>query len=272
MLLFGGSTEGRKIAESLKRTGISACVCVATQYGSDLLNPGNSLDVRVGRLREEEMECLLDELHPKLVVDATHPYATEVSANIKIACANKSCRLIRVVREETLHAKEDGSTAGRADITGICRDCFAEDDFIYRFRTLDEMILRLNTEDGRIFSTLGAKEAEALTSLKNYRERVFLRILPAVEGLQKCIRVGFPKSHIICMQGPYSEALNEAMFRAVCADILITKDSGNAGGFPEKLQAAKKLGMKTAVLLRPTEEEGMVLSDILERIRSGNLR
>jgi precorrin-6x reductase len=53
------------------------------------------------------------------------------------------------------------------------------------------------------------------------------------------------------MQGPFSETLNRAMFEAADARILVTKDSGREGGFPEKVRAAKALGMKVAVLERP---------------------
>ena len=100
------------------------------------------------------------------------------------------------------------------------------------------------------------KEAAALSEVTGAFERIWLRILPSLEGLRMCLDAGFPAKHIICMQGPFSEELNEAMFRACGAQILLTKDTGSAGGFPEKLAAAKKCGMKVFVIKRPEDSEG----------------
>ena len=73
------------------------------------------------------------------------------------------------------------------------------------------------------------------------------------------------------MQGPFPEELNTAMFHASKADILLTKESGAAGGFPEKLLAAHACGMTVAVLARPTETDGLPLNVILQRITEGTL-
>ena len=103
------------------------------------------------------------------------------------------------------------------------------------------------------------------------KKRIWLRILPTEQSLKDCLAAGFPPAHIICMQGPFTQELNAAMFRATKADILLTKESGAAGGFPEKLAAARACGMTAAVLARPRDRAGLTLAQWLRRIEEGTL-
>lgn len=242
IVLFGGTTEGKELCVFLGEKHINTLVCVATEYGEALLSPSYSLRVRTGRLGKEAIENLLKEEKPRLVIDATHPYATEVSENIFAACEKEGVRRLRLIREES--------------DTGGC-ECFWD---------MEELIGWLNKRPGIIFSSLGLKEANALTSVEGYRERIWLRVLPDAAGLKTCLEAGFPANHIICMQGPFSKELNSAMFRAAGADILLTKESGPEGGFREKAEAAKECKMTVAVLKRPREETGMTLAALKKLI------
>lgn len=245
--MFGGTSEGRELCELLGKKHIDTLVCVATEYGGALLPSFDSLHIHTGRLNQEGMEELLEAEKPSLVIDATHPYASEVSVNISAACAKTGVRVIRLLREK-LHN----------------HGCQA-------FSSMDELISWLNARQGTIFSTLGAKECASLTAIDGYKERVWLRILPDAAGLSACISKGFLPQRIICMQGPFSKEFNTAMFRASKADILLTKDSGTAGGYLEKLDAAKECGMTVAILARPHEENGLKLTAVLKLIEEGVL-
>ena len=247
IILFGGTSEGRELAALLGARNISALVCVATEYGESLLDADGSIEVHTGRLDESTMAGLIREHGPRLVLDATHPYADAVSRNIRAACERATTAYLRVRRES---AKEDGFLS---------------------FPSMDALIQWLNTTEGVIFSGLGAKEARALTAVTGFEHRVWLRILPFIEGLNACLGAGFPAKHIICMQGPFSEELNAAMFRAAGAEILITKESGAAGGFLEKLAAARACDMVVAVLKRPDEEAGLTLEEAKRKIEGGGL-
>ena len=83
VVLFGGTDEGHKIADFLSEQKVSYIVCVATEYGAELLDMKN---VRIGRMTAEEMADFFDENSVRLVIDATHPYAEFVTENIKKAC------------------------------------------------------------------------------------------------------------------------------------------------------------------------------------------
>lgn len=245
IVLFAGTTEGRQLAELARQLGISTVACVATEYGESLMEPGGSLRVRMGRLDLEGMKTLIKTESPRLVLDATHPYAKEVSSTIAAACRDCGARLGRVLREEEAHE-------GCAE-----------------FASLEELAAALDSTEGVVFSSLGTKEAAALSKVRGAAERIWIRILPSVAGLQQCLDAGFPAKHIICMQGPFSADLNEAMFRAAGASVLLTKDTGSAGGFPEKLEAARRCGMQVFVIKRPADSAGEILSVWMDRLRSG---
>ena len=246
IILFGGTTEGRELAQALDEAGLSALVCVATEYGASLLPPMHSVTVHTGRLDADAMAALFQAEAPRLVIDATHPYASEVSQAIQKAAHQTGLPSLRIQREET--------AAG---------DCLT-------FPSLNDLIGWLNGTTDVIFSALGAKEASALAQVTGAKERIWLRILPLEESLQAVRAAGFPAKHTICMQGPFSQALNEAMFRAAGAKILLTKASGTAGGMEDKLRAARACGMTIALLARPMEN-GITLEACKKRIREGRL-
>ena len=239
VILFGGTSEGRILGELLGKKRIDTLLCVATEYGEALIQHSDFLHIHKGRLDQTGMAELLKSRRPGLVVDATHPYANQVSGNISAACQTVGLPCLRLRRASL------GS-----------EDCVT-------FSSLIELIAWLQKMPGTIFSTLGAKEAAALTAVSGFQERVWLRILPDAEGLTSCLSAGFPARHIVCMQGPFSQELNSAMFHTAKASILLTKESGAAGGYAQKIAAARECGMTAAVLTRPCEEKGVTMDEIL---------
>ena len=99
VILFGGTTEGRMLAEYLSEAGVNALVCVATPYGDSLLECKSNITVHSGRLDELQMLELFTTERPKLVLDATHPYADIVTKNIRAACEKAGCQYVRIKRE-----------------------------------------------------------------------------------------------------------------------------------------------------------------------------
>lgn len=224
-LIFGGTTEGRELAEFCVARGISADVSVTTELGAELLPSG--VGALIGRLSASEMAELVKNY--SLVLDATHPYAEQASANISAACEKAGTELFRVLRG--VSANDYGET-----VSGMA-----------------ELIEKLNSEGGVILSTLGCKEAAALTEVSGYPERVWLRILPDEKNIAGCAALGFPREHIIAARGPFSAEENISDIERSGAEILITKNSGAAGGYFEKAEAARRLGIKFFTVERPRE-------------------
>ena len=103
VIVFAGTTEGYGLCRFLGEHQIPVLGCVATEYGAKSLQEGEFLHVRAGRLTRPEMEELLKKERPQLVLDATHPYAAEVTENIRTACSNTEISCIRVLRNDSEH-------------------------------------------------------------------------------------------------------------------------------------------------------------------------
>lgn len=92
-----------------------------------------------------------------------------------------------------------------------------------------------------------------------------------MDSLERCLSLGFPPAHILCMQGPFSQALNEALIGQYSIRTLVTKDTGSYGGFREKAQAAQGTGCTLLVVERPVQETGQTLEEIQRHIKEGRL-
>ena len=240
VLLFAGTAEGRKIAEYLKELGVPAFASAATEYGQSLLREGGSLTVSGKRMDEGEMEKFFAG-EDALVIDATHPYAREVSENIRRACEKTGVPMLRILRDE-----ENGQLKElKKDNEDQAGSFFAD--------SLSQAVEFLKTREGRILAATGSKKLAAFCALPDWKERVFARVLPLPEVVDACSRMGFSGSHLIAMQGPFSKELNIAMLKDTDADYFVTKESGKAGGFEEKLEAAKETGVTLVVIGRPAE-------------------
>ena len=115
----------------------------------------------------------------------------------------------------------------------------------------------LTDKEGIIFVSTGSKEAAEYTRIPDFRNRVALRVLSVKKSVDDCIGLGFEGKNLICAQGPFSKEMNLAMFRQSGAKYLVTKDSGNMGGFDEKYEAAKELGMEIVLVARPKDVDGV---------------
>lgn len=238
--LFAGTTEGRELAQGLAAAGIKARVFVATEYGEAVLPAMPGIEVHVGRLDEARMR---EEIRGMvIVVDATHPYALEVSRNIRAAAQDAGVRYLRLLRPA--ERIEDASDVQVVDSAAEAARVLA--------RTRERALI-----------TTGSKELACFTAVPDFTERLFVRILPMAAMVDRARALGFPVSHIICMQGPFTRELNAAMMRQIGATCLVTKESGRAGGFDEKLAAARAVGGCTVVIRRPVEmgdESGVAAS------------
>ena len=115
-----------------------------------------------------------------------------------------------------------------------------------------------------IFGGQAGKELSAFGGLE--KNRLYARVLPTHEGLSACETLGIPHSHILALQGPFSQKLNEAILEQYQTSWLVTKDGGQAGGFGEKLAAARAAGARVVLVERPPDE-GESLETILEKIK-----
>ena len=254
VLLFGGTTEGRELAVWLKENNIPALSRVATEYGEALLRE-EALPAESGRLNETEMRELLEAGAFSVVVDATHPFATEVSRNIREAAKQAGVFYCRVLRA----AAEESEEVRRAEARLSARGLFSV------FSSQREAAEYLAGTEGTVFLSTGSKELSVYEALP--RERLTVRILPGEEALQKAVEARLPLSNIVAMQGPFSTALNEALLQRFDARFLVSKKSGQPGSYLEKLLACERLGVCFIAIRRPAEEDGYSMEEAKALLR-----
>lgn len=247
ILIFSGTSEGRKLAELLLKNGIAVTVCVATEYGQEIMERQEHplLTLRTGRMDVQEMERLAGEKNWRAIVDATHPFAEEVTKNIKAACGGRGKEVLRLLRDQADEA--------------------AWNQNVQFVDSVEEAADYLNQLSGNIFLTTGSKSLPEYVEKIQDISRIYVRILPLGQEVENCRSLGLQGRQIICMQGPFGEKINAAMMEEINASVLVTKETAAAGGYPEKLAAASQLGVKTVVIRRP-KEQGYSLEEILQRI------
>ena len=239
VVIFSGTTEGRSFSRTLAALGAAVTACVATDLGAEEQGSTDGITVRTGRLDADEMAALLR--GASLCVDATHPYATEATRNIRAAAAAAGVEYHRLLRPAS------DLPAGSVVLTDAARAA-----------------AYLADRPGRVLLATGAKELPAFAALDP--ARLYPRVLPTVAGVTACENAGIPHRNILAMQGPFTTELNVALLHQFHISYMVTKDGGAAGGFAEKAEAAAQCGVQLIVLRRP-DEQGETTDTILQRCR-----
>lgn len=242
--VFSGTSEGRQLADWAEDKAIEKdfIFFVATEYGGEMMKEHVNIDVRQGRLTPDEMHDILKSENVKFVIDATHPYATKVTENIKAACKNEF-KYLRLYRERI-----------ESDVEGLI---FAE--------SIEDAVKILNNSTEKILLTTGSKEIAKFSNVVDKENRLIARVLPTEESINLCLDAGIEKRNIIAMQGPCIKEMNVATMKQYGLTTLVTKDTGTVGGFQDKA-ALSELGYRVIIIKRPTDESGYSMSEIKEII------
>lgn len=248
VLIFSGTTEGRMLAGELAKAGISVDVAVATEYGQMVMQEDEHIKVLTGRMDVEDMRGLIGREGYAAVIDATHPYATLVTDNIRESMEGMELPYIRLLRQ--------------CESNGLSNfQCFED---------TEACVKALKATKGRIMLTTGSKELSAYTADSELRERIVARVLPGMESLNLCYRAGLKGEQIIAMQGPFSREMNEALIREYDISLLVTKESGKTGGLDEKLEACESTGTTCYVVKRSgqSDVDGLDEKEVIEKLEA----
>src|SRR5574341_1266148 len=135
ILVLSGTEEGKAIVRKLHEEGLSLLTTVATEYGKKMFEQiGLETICLQGRLDTGGFSQLIKERGIDTVLDATHPYAVEVSQNAMDACKKTNIRYLRFERRETE---------------------IQDHPLIHKVRTLAEAVDKAGTLGDRIFLTTG---------------------------------------------------------------------------------------------------------------------
>ncbi|MGD8189853.1 precorrin-6A reductase [Brevibacillus ginsengisoli] len=252
ILLLAGTSDARILARLIKEQGMKVTATVVNERTAREIER-IGVRVHVGRMSAEAFTEMIQKQGITAVVDASHPFAEEASLNAIQATANCQVPYLRYERPklEFIHSS------------------------LIPVESYREAAELATQKKGVILLTTGSKTLPLFAEKLNNQPdiRVLTRILPRMESLLVCEKLGFAQENIIAIQGPFSKELNKAIYQQFGVTLMITKESGQAGSVDEKVAAAIELGIETIMIRRPSITYGTVYSQYedvikhLQRIR-----
>jgi len=229
ILLLGGTSETRPLAEAIAALGYDVLVSTATDEPLDLGSEPR-IARRQGRLDQAALTTLLAKRDIQLIVDATHPYATAITELAFLVAKNTGVNYLRYARP-----------IGQYDTESV------------HLATTHEQAAHYACGLGKtVLLTTGANHL--LCYVREAKARgveLYARILPRAESLQLAHQAGLDDTHVLSAKGPFDVTTNLEHIRQTHAGVLVTKESGQAGGLQAKLQAATQEDCRTVLIQRP---------------------
>ena len=229
--VFAGTSDGNALAAALAaRQAQPVIVSTATEFGGAIAArdcPGAT--IWAGRQGIEARRQALVASDARAIIDATHPYANVMSEQLIALSRELGIAYLRYERASGL------------------------DDAPYTLcGTTEEAAARAVVSGKRIFLATGSKDlATFLQALGAQSCQWFVRVTAEPEFMQRALALGVPRENLCAMQGPFSEAFNRALWEQWQIDCVVTKDSGDAGGYRAKAAAAQALRIPLLVIARP---------------------
>ena len=209
ILVFGGTTEGRQAAQVLEEAG--NVYYYSTKRGEQQLTLHHGMHVD-GAMDEETMTAFVNEHGIRLIVDAAHPFASQLHQTIASVASKLT---IPVIRYERIYPPRD------PDITWI--DEYGQ----------------VPTDIHTLLATTGVQSISRLKWLEAKGVKVIYRILNRESSILLAHQQGINDEQL-CYYPETPEA-----------DAMLMKESGLSGGFAEKVEEARQHSMKIIVIKRP---------------------
>ena len=211
VLVFGGTTEGRKAIETLEDSGNTFYYSTKTGEQDVPLHHGVAVS---GAMDATAMITFCQEHNIKLLVDASHPFAEVLHQTVAEVAEKLHLPAIRF--ERIFPPREE-------DITWI-------DDY---------SDLYSKVHGGTLLATTGVQSISKLKPLEAQGVRVIYRILNRESSIKLAHQQGATDEQL-CFYPNTADA-----------DAILMKESGLSGGFLEKVEEARKLGMQMYAIKRP---------------------
>ena len=239
--LIGGTQESVQLATALAVASLPCTVSVTTESARSLYPTAPALQVWVGHLTPAKLQEFLQHQQIVAVLDASHPYAVEISKSA-IAAALK--RQIPYLRYE--------------------RPCVKTQLNAPQVITLDNFDTLLTGDylrSSRVLLTVGYKPLQLFQPWQE-RSTLFARILPSAIALEAAKAANFTPERLICLRPPIHSDLERALWRQWEISLVVTKASGTPGGEDIKRTVAAELGVSLIVINRPPVEYPQQTSDL----------
>ncbi|XWK86447.1 MAG: cobalt-precorrin-6A reductase [Phormidium sp.] len=251
--LIGGTGESAKLAKALLQIELPLVISVTTESARSLYPNSPLLQVWVGRFNLSQIEQFLTQQNIIAVLDASHPYAVEISQNAIAACSQKNIPYLRFERPRwgggEMGRWGDGEMGGRL----IYLDSF------------ERLVAGEYLTGQRVLLTVGYK---VLPLFRDWHERstLFARVLPATTSIEAALAAGFTQDKLFAMRPPIPINLERELWRHWQISMVVTKASGAPGGEDVKRQLAAELGVSLVIIEPPIMNYPQVTSDLGEAI------
>ena len=226
ILLLGGTSETVVIAEALVKQGWKVLLSTATTMPLRGQLPAG-VRTRSGMLDEQGMVKLIRDEKITAVVDATHPYAVAVSQNACKACQMLGIRYVAYERPRAVKSPVHGVPTHQAA---------AELAFSFG----KPVLLTIGVRNLAPYVAEARKRGLAMRA----------RVLNHSDSVTACHEAGLSDCEMLCADGPFT--VEENIKHLETFGVLVTKDSGEAGGVDTKLEAARQCGCEVVVVERPS--------------------
>lgn len=238
--LIGGTSNAVEIGKELRTLNLNVIVTVTTDYGAHLASIQGA-KVLKGTLNSTEMQQLIESENIDLIIDASHPFAAEVSQNAIDIARKLNVEYWRYERKQTRF-----------------------ESALY-VASYEQAIEYLQNTNGKILLTTGSKFVHKFSVLGV--DRLLARVLSTCDSVKLCEDAGLKASNIIAMYSSGSVEFNVALIQTFNIKFLVSKDSGDEGGMNEKMEAAAQAGVQVIIIQRPTLCYPRVFTDYNEMIQ-----
>jgi precorrin-6A/cobalt-precorrin-6A reductase len=240
--LIGGTQESAQLSVALSRFQLPCIVTVTTESAKALYPITQSLQIWVGRLDVTRLEEFLQEQGIVAILDASHPYAVEIS---KMAIAISLHRQIPYLRYErpAVDAEIDNNQQ------------------VIRLDSFETLLTGDYLQEQRVLLTIGYRNFPLFRPWQE-KSTLFARILPSVTAMDAAYAAGFAPDRLIALRPPVPAELEKALWHHWKISLVVTKASGTAGGEDVKRRVATELGIPLVVITRPEVAYPQQTSDI----------
>lgn len=240
--VLAGTGDSFEIIDSLVRKKLYLIVSVVTEYAEKRL-AATGVSVIKKRLEQRDMRDIINRYDIDLIIDATHPFAVNVSQNVLAVSQEMPITYWRYEREEL-----DLSIYPSKLILAV-------EDY--------QEAVTMAAQFKRIFLTIGSNNLHYFTNgIENWRDRLMARVLPDWRFIKQAGEIGFTPANLLAIQGPFTYKLNRVLLEEYKVDVLVSKASGKTGGLDTKIAAALDLEIPVIIIKRPVLDYPCVFSDI----------
>lgn len=232
--LIGGTRESADLARRFSAQGVPYIVTVTTSRAADLYP--ETAQIRVEKLTAEAMQAFVRQQRVQCILDASHPFACEISQQAIALSQKQAIAYIRYERP--------------AQTDSALRSTLRQDGLLTVVESLESLIASDLLHNQRVLFTIGYRSLARFTALRQ-TSTLFARVLPSAEAIAGAIAAGFASSEIIALRPPVSLALEKALWQQWQITRVVAKASGQPGGETIKQQVAQQLGVGLILIQRP---------------------